>query len=297
MKTPAGEPWAPALGSPSPKRNAAGTAVLRWIRRLMLMGPLLAWSAFAVAQGNPSPVDRSKDNPALARFGRSVILYASFDGHANAEITLDDPQPTGNAEWKAALKSRQDLFASGVFGQGLRSGKYQLVFTSPKAGLGSTGSVLLWLKPERLQHRGTYCWPLILDALEGRYRVMFGRMGDPLNKESLYAYLSSGPDSVSVVQQSMADWKPGKWHLFVVTWDRSGVEFSVDAAQPSRASLKTPLPPGIGGLRAYLPGENEDVFVYDEFLVLDVPIYHAEIRRLYNEGMKMFAIQKPAHAS
>jgi hypothetical protein len=260
-----------------------------WLHRLMLVFPLVAWSAFAEAQANPSPVDRSKDNPALARFGRAVILYASFDGHENAEITLDDPRPAGNAAWQAAVKSRQDLFAPGVFGQGLRSGKHQLVFTSPKAGLRSSGSVVLWLKPERLAHRGTYCWPVILDALEGRYRVMFGRMGDPLNKEALYAYLSSGPAGVSVVQQSMADWKPGGWHLFVVTWDRSGVEFSVDAAPPSRASLKTPLPPGAGGLRAYLPGENEDVFVYDEFLVLDVPLSHAEIRRLFDEGMKMLS--------
>jgi hypothetical protein len=263
----------------------------------MLAGLLLAWSAFARAQGNPSPVDRSKDNPALARFGRSVILYASFDGHENAEITADDPQPAGNAAWKAAVKDRQDLFAPGVFGRGLRSGKHQLVFTSPKAGLGSTGSVVLWLKPEQLQHRGTYCWPVILDALEGRYRVMFGRMGDPLNKEVLYVYLASGPAGTSVVQQSMADWRPGRWHLLVVTWDRNGVSFSADAAQPSRASLKTRLPPGTGGLRAYLPGENEDVFVYDEFLVLDIPISHAEIRRLYDEGMKMLSIQKPAPAS
>ncbi len=95
----------------------------------------------------------------------------------------------------------------------------------------------------------------------------------------------------------MADWRPGDWHLLVVTWDRSGIEFSVDAAQASRASLKTPLPPGTGGLRVYLPGESEDVFVYDEFLVLDVPISHAEIRRLYDEGMKMLAIQKPVPTS
>jgi len=263
----------------------------------MFVVPLLSWSAFAETPENSSPVDCSKDNPALARFGESVILYASFDGHANAEITRDDPQPTGNAAWKAAVKSRQDLFAPGVFGQGLRSGKHQLVFTSSKAGLGSTGSVVLWLKPERLQHRGTYCWPVILDALEGRYRVMFGRMGDPLNKEVLYAYLASGSVGTSVVQQSMSDWRPGKWHLLVVTWDRSGVEFSVDAAQPSRTSLNTPLPPGTGGLRAYLPGENEDVFVYDEFLVLDIPISHAETRRVYDEGMKMLSIQKPARAS
>ncbi len=180
--------------------------VLTWA--LGLIGPLLAWPASAGADADPSPIDRSKDNPALARFGRSVILYASFDGHANAEITADDPQPPGNAEWKAGAKNRDHLFAPGVFGQGLRSGRHQLVFTSPKAGLGSTGSVVLWLKAEQLQHRGTYCWPVILDALEG----------------------------------------------------------------------------------------NEDVFVYDEFLVLDVPLSHADVRRLYDEGTKMLAARKPASA-
>ena len=54
--------------------------------------------------------------------------------------------------------------------------------------------------------------------------------------------LPRAPAGISVVQQSMADWRPGDWHLLVVTWDRSGVEFSVEAAQPSRTTLKTPLP-------------------------------------------------------
>jgi hypothetical protein len=203
----------------------------------------------------------------------------------------------GNAAWNALVENRQDSFVPGVFAAGLRSGKHQLVFTSPRARVGSTGSVVLWLKPEQLQHRGTYCWPVILDALAGRYRVMFGRMGDPRNKEVLYAHLASGPAGTSVVQQSMADWRPGEWHLLAVTWDRSGIEFSVDAAQPSRASLKAPLPPGTGGLRAYVLGENEDVFVYDEFLVLDVPLSHAEIRRLYDEGTKKLSIPQPAPTS
>ncbi len=141
---------------------------------LMLLGLLAAYAELAIGEDNPSPVDRTKENPALARFGRSIVLYASFDGHECAEITADDPQPSGNAAWSAAVKGGQELYVDGVFGQGLRSGRHQLVYLSPRAALGSTGSVVLWLKPERLQHRGTYCWPVILDALEGRYRVMFG---------------------------------------------------------------------------------------------------------------------------
>ena len=90
---------------------------MRTLARLMFFGPLVAWSAFAGAQGDPSPVDRSKDNPALARFGRSVVLYASFDGHEYAEITADDPQPAENAAWKAVARNHQDIFAPAYSGK------------------------------------------------------------------------------------------------------------------------------------------------------------------------------------
>jgi hypothetical protein len=253
---------------------------------MLFLGTSLAF-ARAGDENNPSPFAGSADNPALVRFGRSIILYVSFDGHENAEITEGAAKPTGNAQWAAVAKDAPRLYAPGVFGQGLRSGKHQLVFTSPKTTLGTSGSMTLWLKPEELHHRGTYCWPVILDALEGRYRVMFGRMGSPVNREILYAHLSHAKDRVTVTQQSMSDWKPGQWHLFAVTWNGNGVGFSVDGSQLSWASLKSPIRlDAAGGLRVCLLGENEDVFVYDEFIALDIPLGNEDIRWLYEQGIQ-----------
>jgi len=262
------------------------TQLVAWAWAVLVLGTPFA-SNPAGAVDNPSPLAGSEDNPAIARFGRSIVLYVSLDGHELAEITGGDPKPTGNAQWAVAAKDATRLYSPAVYGQGLRSGTHQLVFTSPKATLGTTGSMVLWLKPEELHHRGTYCWPAILDVLEGRYRVMFGRMGSPANREILYACLSHAKDSVTVTQQSMSDWKPGQWHLFAVTWDSNGVGFSVDGSQPSRASLKVPIRlDAAGGVRVFLLCENEDVFVYDEFIVLDIPLSNEDIRWLYAQGMK-----------
>lgn len=251
------------------------------------MGLALAGLPCAAADDNPSPVAGHDVNPALARFGRSVIFYVSFDGHANAEVAPGDPAPAGNAQWQAVSQNPGDLYGSGLFGQALRSGMHQLSYTCPKPVLGTAGSMAVWLKPELLHHRGTYCWPAILDSLEGRYRIMFGRIGNPANKETLYAHFSQGKVSVSATQQSMADWQPGRWHLFVVTWDRNGVELSVDGAPPTRASLAPPIEQQTaGGLRIHLLGQNEDLFLYDEFLVFGVPLNADEIRWLYECGME-----------
>ena len=164
------------------------TPSVAWAWAMLVLAAAFTSNAAAAGAGdNPSPYAGNEDNPAIARFGRSIILYVSLDGHEFAEITEGDAKPTGNAQWALAAKDAARLYASGVFGQGMRSGRHQLVFTSPKTTLGTTGSMALWLKPEQLHHRGTYFWPVILDALEGRYRVIFGRMGSPANRERLYA--------------------------------------------------------------------------------------------------------------
>ena len=85
----------------------------------------------------------------------------------------------------------------------------------------------------------------------------------------------------------MSDWKLGEWHLLVQTWDRNGLSFSVDGGPPGRMSFPTPLgaeQPGEFRVRLY--GANEDTFVYDEFLLLDVPLTPDEIRWMYDQGLK-----------
>jgi hypothetical protein len=212
------------------------------------------------------------------------VLYFSFDGHALAEITAGNPAPQGNARWAEALRSKALVFEPGVFGQGLVSSNvdFQVSYPCTSAVLRASGSIALWLKPVVLKHVGAYYWPVILDAAAGGYRVMFGRMGDPVNREALYAHLSHVGNAVSAVTGSMVPWKPGEWHLFVVTWDRNAVEFSVDGAQPARASLRNAIAGDqAGGFRLFTLGPSEDTFIYDELMLLNMPLNQDEIRWLW----------------
>jgi hypothetical protein len=215
------------------------------------------------------------------------VFYVSFDGHANAEITPADPRPQGNPAWVELVTNvpPTELYPPGVFGRGMRSGAQQLSYLCTNAVLGSTGAMALWLKPVTLNHKATYCWPAQIHAIGSGYTVMFGRMGHPANREILYAYLGAGKSGVSAVNYTgMANWQPGRWHVWVVNWDRHGVEFSADGATPIRSSLKAPLGTGAGGFRASLLSPNEDTFVYDEFMLFDVPLTPDEIAWLYREG-------------
>ena len=244
---------------------------VRAVGRIMLAA-VLATTASRLAAG--------ADNPALERFGRAIVLYVSFDGHAQAEINGGSPTPQVSGPALAATD-----YTPGRLGQGLRAGEGTLSYLCKDLALGAAGSLALWVQPETLAHRGTYWWPVRLQATEGGYGVMFGRMGDPRNKEQLYAYLQQGKAGVSAVAGSMAGWKPGEWHLLVATWTRDSVEFSVDGNAPVRASLRTPLTAARrSGFRATLFSPNEDRFVLDEFLVLDVPLTREEIAWLYAQG-------------
>ncbi len=236
--------------------------------------------AFETAGENPSPFYASESNPALSRLGRSIIFYASFDGHEKAEIAPGSPAPQGDAKWAEASKTPSNMYSAGVFGKGLRTDGYAIYYAYSKPALGSSGSIALWMKAEVLKHAGTYYWPVNLQAAEGKYGVMFGRMGDPRNKEVLYAHMAGS----SAISGSMANWKPGEWHLFVVNWDSGGVEISLDGHAPVRASLKAPLQSAAGGFTVRLSGASDDTFVLDELLVLDVPLKGEDIRRLYEDG-------------
>lgn len=240
----------------------------------------------ALAADSPSPLPRGGDNPALERFARQMALYVGFDGHALAEITTGDPRPAGNTNWTGALKRSEPVYESGISGRSLVSRDYQLNYLCTGAVLRASGTVALWMKPAALHHAGTYCWPVMLHASAG-YSVMFGRMGDPANREALYAHLAHGKTGVSAIAGSMARWTPGTWHLFVVTWDRNAVEFSVDGALPARTVLKAPIPSDqAAGFRLFLLSPGDDTFAYDELLVLNVPLNKDEIRWLYEQGTR-----------
>lgn len=245
---------------------------------------LLSLSSTASAPESPSPLDREPSNPALARFGNAVVFYLSGDGHEFAEITAGSPEPH-RERWDEFVKARESPYQPGVFGRSLVSGDYSLSYLSgPKARLAGTGAVVLWLRGETLRHRGEYYWPIRLHVANS-HQLMFGRAGDPRNKEQLYAYLEHGPHHTSAEMGSMADWRAGDWHLVVVNWDRHGVELSLDGQPPTRASLREPLPAvDPTEFRVVVNSTTDEAILLDELMVLNVPVRPAEITWLWCGG-------------
>jgi hypothetical protein len=59
----------------------------------------------------------------------------------------------------------------------------------------------------------------------------------------------------------------------------------VDGAQPARASLKNAIAGDqAGGFRLIALGRGEDTFIYDELMLLNVPLNKDEIRWLWECG-------------
>jgi hypothetical protein len=183
--------------------------------------------------------------------------------------------------------SKALVFEPGVSGQALLARDYQLSYLCTGAVLQSSGSIALWLKPVALNHRGTYCWPVMLHAVSGGYGVMLGRMGDTRNREALYAHLGHGDAANSAISGSMAAWQTEVWHLLVVTWDRNSVAFSVDGAAPVQTALKSSIQSAdAAGFRLFLLSPGEDTFAYDELLLLNMPLSKDEIQWLYVQGAR-----------
>ena len=242
---------------------------------------LLLVTRAGTAQDSVSPLASNDTNPALARFGNAIVFYLSFDRHELAEITGGSPEPQRD-RWAEFLKTRPDPYVSGVFGDSLISGGYSLSYlSSARPRLGARGAVALWLRGQSLQHRGEYYWPIRLHVA-GSHSLMFGRMGDPRNKEQLYAYLEHGSQHATAVMGNMADWQPQAWHLAVVNWDRAGVELSLDGQPPVRSALREPLPAAEPGeFRVTVNSPTDEAIALDELLILNVPLSQAEIAWLH----------------
>lgn len=246
------------------------------LRSLYLLWLLLGAALTARAADAPSPPSRLPDNPALVRFGNAIVFYASFDRHVWAEITTGAPQPQRD-RWDEFWKGREP-FSAGAYGHSLNSGNYALTYTAGSSSkLAGAGGVSLWMRGQVLHHRGEYYWPVRLQ-IGKTHSLMFGRMGDPRNKEILYAFLQHGSQHATAVLGSMADWQPTDWHLVVVNWDRSGVELSLEGQAAVRTALREPLPAvEPTEFRVTVNSPTDEEILLDELLILSVPFTKTDI--------------------
>lgn len=253
------------------------------LKRAVLTSLLLLGASRAAPV--PEPLPRGSENPALNRFGASVVFYAGFDGHALAEITTGSPVPRGNAAWSAAEQRKAVAFEPGVHGQALLSSDFTLDYAVTGSVLRTTGSMAIWIKPRTLKHAHTYFLPAVLHAQAGEYQVLFGRMGVAANRELLYAHLAHAKDRTTATLGSMKDWRLEAWHLLVAVWNRQGVGLSMDGAPPTWTTVQVPVAGDeAAGFRISLLGVGEDTFVYDEMLLLNVALTPEEIAWLHRQA-------------
>lgn len=229
------------------------------------------WSTFAA------------DNPALERFGRAIVLYASFDGRFDADLSPAAGAPI------SAPKADLNPFASGVFGQALASGDFDLSYDLGDTRLSRSGAAAIWVAKTSKRDDPGYFWPV---RLFGSDRLlMIGRMGDPRNKETLYGHGQiAGAKGDSATLGSALDWKEGEWHLLVLNFRSDSIEFSVDGQPPRQANL--PKPTGVNAetkssaerVTISTKRADGDQFLLDELILFKAPLLPEEIAWLYENG-------------
>jgi hypothetical protein len=261
---------------------------------LLVCLPLAAWAQPA----SPPPAGaQAATNPAVEKFYSALVFYAGFNGDAAANLTPAEPKPQ-SAQWAAWLTAHPEVFQPGVVGQAIETGDYTLSYDlGSNVTLEQTGSAAIWLSATQWQRRERdpgYFFALRLHA--GNRQLMLARMGNPLNKECLYAHFMADKSPITVTSGSTAQWNNRDWHLLVMNWGPNWLEYSLDAGQLSRVSLSQDIAAtGATTARLFVSSPRiSDTFLIDEVLVLSRPLDADEVQWLYkNRGEQPLPDAKP----
>lgn len=241
-----------------------------------------------------APAANQTENPALKHFDRSITFYASFDGTLRADLAKGKPDPT-NVEGAPQ-------FLPGLYGQAMllndlpKPGRYiQIVYPIlDNIDVTKPGSLAVWCSPKNWvrNDQEDYFWPVNIMANNG-VQLMFGRQGQLLNPtrrtDMLYLWARFGEaKGVSVIGGDSLRWKNDEWHLWVMNWRSSSVEFSMDGGALQRQDMPARISPGGDRAGNLLVGPSAPTcrYLLDELLVLDRPLSEDEIKWMYVEGMR-----------
>lgn len=259
-----------------------------WCGAIALLA-CLPWVAWAEPVSPAAADSQAATNPAVEKFYSALVFHAGFNGDAVANVTPAEPKPQ-SPHWTAWLAAHPETFQPGVMGQAIQTGDYTLSYDlGGNVTLEQTGSAAIWLSATQWQRQDAdpgYFFALRLHA--GNRQLMAARMGNPLNKESLYAHIMADKTATSIASGNTLEWKDRQWHLLVVNWGPNWLEFSVDGNQPGRSVLKQEAPPfGATTARLYVSAPRaKDTFLIDEVMILSRPMQAQEIQWLFNEGAK-----------
>jgi hypothetical protein len=241
---------------------------------LLCLLPLLLLSAGFVAEGA---------NPALQQFNQAITFYASFNGHATADLSNGKGTPTGNSqnlEWKP-----------GVWGQALQGRNVNLIYDAKdNIDLLHSGSLILWIAPAGE-------WTDADDPIQLSFAVIhdqgkalsLARQGGKNNDQALMAIY--GPNTGDAATRALiknggtSQWKSGEWHLLAVNWSKGYVELSVDGNRFTKGISPTPDAPLTDDKNEYIAlagrSTEKSPYIVDELMILNRPLTNDEVKVLF----------------
>jgi len=241
---------------------------------LLYLFPLLLLSAGFVAEGA---------NPALQQFNQAITFYASFDGHAIADLSIGKGAPTGNAqnlEWKP-----------GVWGQALQGRNVNLIYdATDNVDLLHSGSLMVWIAPsdEWTDADEPVQLGFVIIHTQGK-SLLLARQGGKNNGQALMAIFGSktGDAATRALIQSgnTTQWKKGEWHLLAVNWSKGYVELSVDGNRFTKGISPAPTAPPTDDKSEYIAlagrSTEKSPYLMDELMVLNRPLTNDEVKVLF----------------
>lgn len=233
-------------------------------------------SAFADMSATPLPAT----NPALEKFGAAVTFYASFDQAAAADLSNGNGAPR-DPKTEIALKP-------GLWGQAFLSGQNSIAYDAAQnVDLSKPGAIAVWISPyEWKRDPAKTPYLFFLNILDHGRQLMLARMGNPRNKEAIYAYGKVGKTGKTVKGGNSLQWKDGGWHLLIANWGGADFEISLDGGALHRQDMPAfeTADGKAGQIYVGSKGDPNQQYLMDEILVLDRPFSQDEIQWMWKQA-------------
>jgi hypothetical protein len=218
-------------------------------------------------------------NPALDKFGADITFYASFDHVASADLS--------NGDGAARDPKAEIELKPGLWGQAFLSGQKNSVYNAAQnIDLSKPGAIAVWISPfEWKRDPAKIPYLFFLNIIDHGRQLMLARMGDPRNKEAIYAYGKAGNTGKSVKAGNSLQWKNGEWHLLAANWRGSDFEFSLDGGALQRQDMPAfeNASGKPGQIFAGSKGDPDQQYLMDELMVLDRPFSPDEIQWMWRQ--------------
>jgi len=241
---------------------------------LLYLLPLLLLSAGFIADGA---------NPALPQFNQAITFYASFDGHATADLSVGKGTPTGNAqnlEWKP-----------GIWGQALQGRNVNLLYNAKdNADLLRSGSLMVWIAPsdEWTDADDPVQLGFVIIHTQGK-SLLLARQGGKNNGQALMAIY--GPSTGDAATRALikngdtSHWKKDEWHLLAMNWSKGYVQLSVDGNRFTKGISPVPDAPPTDDKNQYIAlagrSTEKSPYIMDELMILNRPLTDDEVKVLF----------------